>query len=206
MLDLTSIVFRVPALLFAISVHEYAHAQCSDSLGDPTARRMGRLTINPFAHLDPVGAVLLVLAGFGWAKPVPIDAGYFRNRRNGVIKVALSGPAANLFLCFAAAFFMALCGRLDLLSDGMYRFLFWMQLYNVWFAFFNLIPVPPLDGSRILTEVLQAHMAWDFSRAMERYGFIILIVLVFSGVTSMVINPLSNAYLYLVNAALRIIF
>lgn len=206
MLDISSMIFRIPALLFAISVHEYAHAQCADSLGDPTSRYMGRLTINPLAHLDPVGAILLVIAGFGWAKPVPINISNFRNRREGVIKVALSGPAANLFLCFASAFFMAFCTRFNLMSEGMYRFLFWMQLYNVWFAFFNLIPVPPLDGSRILAEILPSHLSWEVDRVLNRYGFIILILLVFSGVTSMIINPLSNIYLYLVNTLLGIVF
>ena len=206
MLDFASMIYRIPALLFAISIHEYAHAQCADSMGDPTARYMGRLTFNPLAHLDPIGAILLVVAGFGWAKGVPINVNNFRNRREGILKVSFAGPAANLFLCFLAALMMAVLGRMGMLSDGLYRFLFWMQLYNVWFAFFNLIPVPPLDGSRILSELLPAKQSWQFNEIVDRYGFYILIALVFTGITSMIINPLANGYLRLIQGLLSIVF
>ncbi|MGM9570338.1 MAG: site-2 protease family protein [Phascolarctobacterium sp.] len=206
MLDFASMIYRIPALLFAISIHEYAHAQCADSMGDPTARYMGRLTFNPLAHLDPIGAILLVVAGFGWAKGVPINVNNFRNRREGILKVSFAGPAANLFLCFLAALMMALLAKMHMLSDGLYRFLFWMQLYNVWFAFFNLIPVPPLDGSRILSELLPAKQSWQFNQMVDRYGFYILIALVFTGITSMIINPLANGYLRLIQGLLSIVF
>ena len=206
MLDFASMIYRIPALLFAISIHEYAHAQCADSMGDPTARYMGRLTFNPMVHLDPIGAILLVVAGFGWAKGVPINVNNFRNRREGILKVSFAGPAANLFLCFLAALMMALLGRMGMLSDGLYKFLFWMQLYNVWFAFFNLIPVPPLDGSRILSELLPAKQSWQFNEIVDRYGFYILIALVFTGITSMIINPLANGYLRLIQGLLSIVF
>ena len=206
MLDFASMIYRIPALLFAISIHEYAHAQCADSMGDSTARYMGRLTFNPLAHLDPIGAILLVVAGFGWAKGVPINVNNFRNRREGILKVSFAGPAANLFLCFLAALMMALLGRMGMLSDGLYKFLFWMQLYNVWFAFFNLIPVPPLDGSRILSELLPAKQSWQFNEIVDRYGFYILIALVFTGITSMIINPLANGYLRLIQGLLSIVF
>lgn len=206
MLDFASMIYRIPALLFAISIHEYAHAQCADSMGDPTARYMGRLTFNPMAHLDPIGAILLVVAGFGWAKGVPINVNNFRNRREGILNVSFAGPAANLFLCFLAALMMALLGRMGMLSDGLYKFLFWMQLYNVWFAFFNLIPVPPLDGSRILSELLPAKQSWQFNEIVDRYGFYILIALVFTGITSMIINPLANGYLRLIQGLLSIVF
>lgn len=206
MLDFASMIYRIPALLFAISIHEYAHAQCADSMGDPTARYMGRLTFNPMAHLDPIGAILLVVAGFGWAKGVPINVNNFRNRREGILKVSFAGPAANLFLCFLAALMMALLGRMGMLSDGLYKFLFWMQMYNVWFAFFNLIPVPPLDGSRILSELLPAKQSWQFNEIVDRYGFYILIALVFTGITSMIINPLANGYLRLIQGLLSIVF
>ena len=206
MLDFASMIYRIPALLFAISIHEYAHAQCADSMGDPTARYMGRLTFNPMAHLDPIGAILLVVAGFGWAKGVPINVNNFRNRREGIVKVSFAGPAANLFLCFLAALMMALLGRMGMLSDGLYKFLFLMQLYNVWFAYFNLIPVPPLDGSRILSELLPAKQSWQFNEIVDRYGFYILIALVFTGITSMIINPLANGYLRLIQGLLSIVF
>lgn len=206
MLDFSTMIYRIPALLFAITIHEYAHAQCADSMGDPTARYLGRLTFNPMAHLDPIGALLLVVAGFGWAKPVPINTSNFRNRREGILKVSFAGPAANLFLCFLAALLMALMNRLGLLTDGVYRFLLWMELYNVWFAFFNLLPIPPLDGSKILSELLPPALAWKFDNFVGRYGFYILIALVFTGITSMVIGPLSTLYLTLVNMLLGLVF
>lgn len=206
MLDISTMIYRIPALLFAITIHEYAHAQCADSMGDRTARYMGRLTFNPMAHLDPIGALLLVVAGFGWAKPVPINTSNFRNRKEGILKVSFAGPAANLFLCFLAAFLMAFMNRFGLLSDGVYRFLLWMQLYNVWFAFFNLIPVPPLDGSKILSELLPPSTAWKYDNMVGQYGFYILIVLVFTGVTSWIINPLANGYMMLVNMLMHLIF
>lgn len=206
MLDISTMIYRIPALLFAITIHEYAHAQCADSMGDPTARYMGRLTFNPMAHLDPIGALLLVVAGFGWAKPVPINTSNFRNRKEGILKVSFAGPAANLFLCFLAAFLMAFMNRFGVLSDGVYRFLLWMQLYNVWFAFFNLIPVPPLDGSKILSELLPPSTAWKYDNMVGQYGFYILIALVFTGVTSWIINPLANGYMMLVNMLMHIIF
>ena len=158
------------------------------------------------AHLDPIGALLLVVAGFGWAKPVPINTSNFRNRKEGILKVSFAGPAANLFLCFLAAFLMAFMNRFGMLSDGVYRFLLWMQLYNVWFAFFNLIPVPPLDGSKILSELLPPSTAWKYDNMVGQYGFYILIALVFTGVTSWIINPLANGYMMLVNMLMHIIF
>ena len=206
MLDLSTMIYRIPALLFAITIHEYAHAQAADSMGDPTPRYMGRLTFNPMAHLDPIGALLLVVAGFGWAKPVQINTNNFRNRKEGIMKVSLAGPAANLFLTFWAAFVAAAMTKMGMMNMGVYKFLLWMQLYNVWFAFFNLIPVPPLDGSKILSELLPPKLSWQFDDMVGRYGFYILIALVFTGITSMIINPLANGYLLLVNGILSIIF
>lgn len=206
MLDLSTMIYRIPALLFAISIHEYAHAQCADSMGDSTARNMGRLTFNPMAHLDPIGAILLVVAGFGWAKGVPINPNNFRNRKEGMLKVSFAGPAANLFLCFLADFMMAFLNRFGMMSDGLYKFLLWMQLYNVWFAFFNLLPIPPLDGSKIVSELLPPKQSWQFEEFIGKYGFYILIALVFTGIVGIILNPLANAYLYLVDSVLTIIF
>ncbi len=204
--DFSSIIYRIPALLFAITIHEYAHAQCADSLGDPTPRYMGRLSFNPLAHLDPIGALLLIVAGFGWAKPVMVNPSNFRDRRYGSVKVSLAGPGANLFLCFLAAFISALMSRLELLSQGVLQFLLWIQLYNVWFAFFNLLPIPPLDGSRLLSELLPPREAYKFDYFIGRYGFYILLALVFTGIAGRIINPLAQAYMLLVNGVLRIFF
>lgn len=206
MLDFGSMIFRVPALLFAITIHEYAHAQAADAMGDPTPRYMGRLTMNPLAHLDIMGGLLLVLVGFGWAKPVAIDANNFRNRRDGILKVSLAGPAANLFVCFLAALIAAAMQSFSMLSEGVYQFLLWMQLYNVWFAFFNLIPIPPLDGAKILCTLLPAKQAWEYDSFVGQYGMYILLALVFTGVIGMIINPLAGLYMGIVSNILGIIF
>ena len=206
MLDFGSMIFRVPALLFAITIHEYAHAQAADAMGDPTPKYMGRLTMNPLAHLDIMGALLLVLVGFGWAKPVAIDANNFRNRRDGILKVSLAGPAANLFVCFLAALIGAAMQKFGMLSEGVYQFLLWMQLYNVWFAFFNLIPIPPLDGAKILCTLLPARQAWDYDAFVGQYGMYILLAMVFTGVIGMIINPLAAMYMGIVSNVLGLIF
>lgn len=206
MLDFGSMIFRIPALLFAITIHEYAHAQAADAMGDPTARYMGRMTMNPMAHLDPIGALLLVTVGFGWAKPVQINPDNFHNRKEGLLKVSLAGPAANLFVCFFAALVGAIMESFGMMSQGVYQFLLWMQLYNVWFAFFNLVPVPPLDGSKILCELLPPKQAWDYENFVGRYGFYILLALVFTGIIGMIINPLATGYMLLVNNIIGIVF
>lgn len=206
MLDLSTMIFRIPALLFAITIHEYAHAVAADSMGDPTPRYAGRLSFNPMVHLDLIGALMLVVAGFGWAKPVPINSNNFKSRREGIIKVSLAGPAANLFLCFLAAFIGALFYKFNLMSQTVFNFLQWMMLYNVWFAFFNLIPIPPLDGSKLLLEYMPARYLYKYEDTVERYGFFILMGLVLTGFVGAIISPLAQAYLYAVNQILSLIF
>ncbi len=204
--DFSSMLYRIPALLIAITIHEYAHAQTAEAMGDPTPRFMGRLTFNPLAHLDPIGALMLVVAGFGWAKPVAINPNNFRSRREGMLKVSFAGPAANLFLCFLAAFIVALMTKFGVMTKGVYSFLLWTQLYNVWFAFFNLIPIPPLDGSKILGEILPPRTAYQYENMVGQYGFYILLALVFTGVIGAVIRPLASIYMGLVNGIIEIIF
>ena len=138
-LDWSTLIYRAPALLIAMALHEYAHAYVSDSLGDPTPSMQGRLTANPLVHLDMVGLMLLVICGFGWAKPVEINPNYYKNFRSGVMKVSFAGPGMNLLICFLAECIMLLMMKLGLLTAGQpgYLFLYWIMLYNVWFAFFN---------------------------------------------------------------------
>ena len=205
-LDLGTIMYRVPALLIALSMHEYAHAAVSDALGDPTPAREGRLTINPMAHLDMVGTLLLVICGFGWAKPVMIDPRYYRNYKSAVLKVSFAGPGMNLFLCFLSLFLMAVLGRMGMLGQGGYLLLQWIMMYNVWFAFFNLIPVPPLDGSKIVSMFLPGELSWKFENFNARYGFIILMLIVFSGLVNRIINPLSQGFISLCYMLIHLIF
>lgn len=199
------LLYRIPALLIAITVHEYAHAVVADSLGDPTPKSSGRLTLNPLAHLDPIGALMLAIVGFGWAKPVAINPTYFKNFKDGVKKVAFAGPGANLFLAFMSALFIVVMNRLGILTEGVHTFLFWAQLYNVWFAFFNLLPIPPLDGSKILLSVLSPKQAYSYLK-IEPYSFYILIGLLLTGVIGYILTPLSAGFMHLVSGILSIFF
>ena len=183
-LDVATLIARAIVLLVAFTIHELAHAVTADYLGDPTPRRQGRITLNPLAHLDPFGTIMLLISGFGWAKPVMIQPANLRgNPRSSMAIVAVAGPLSNLIM----AILFALPLRFDLLrpaldADGMMpspSFLFTQfVIINLVLLFFNLIPVPPLDGFRILHGVLPAEMAYRM-RPIEQYGFLILIVLIF---------------------------
>jgi len=165
---------RIPVLLFAITIHEYAHGKAAYSLGDPTAKKMGRLSYNPLVHIDPLGAICLFLFNFGWAKPVPVNPSYFENRRQGIILMALSGPLANLSAAFLAGIFI----RYFLLSWPIYgEVLAYLLLMNLGLGLFNLLPIPPLDGSHILENILYPGAAEKFRRA-GRYGPIVLILII----------------------------
>ena len=149
----------------------------------------------------PYSCVLLgfdkgVICGFGWAKPVEINPNYYKNFRSGVMKVSFAGPGMNLLICFLAECIMLLMMKLGLLTAGQpgHLFLYWIMLYNVWFAFFNLIPVPPLDGSKILEMVLPGKLAFAFHNFSYRYSFLLLLFLVFSGMIGRIINPLAQFY------------
>ena len=206
MLDFSTLMFRAPALLIALTIHEYAHACASDSLGDPTPGLQGRLTLNPLAHLDIVGTLMLVLCGFGWAKPVEIDPRYYKDYRSGQLKVSAAGPLANLFLCFVAVLIMTARGSLGMSSNMVNQFLYWLMLYNVWFAFFNLIPIPPLDGSKILETFMDYETAYKFERFVGQYGFIVLVLIVYSGISNMIIGPLASWYLKLCYGIASVLF
>lgn len=156
------LIYKLPAILLAITVHEYAHGRAADSLGDPTARAMGRLTLNPLSHLDPMGFICLLLAGFGWAKPVPVNPSYFQNPVRGMMLSSAAGPLANL--CTAVA-----CGILyRVLAPGwegpLAQALALAIFYNVALALFNLLPVHPLDGSHVLKGLLPPRIAMGMGR------------------------------------------
>lgn len=188
-LDIQSLLFRIPALLVALAFHEYAHAVVSDSLGDPTPRMMGRLTVNPMAHFDVMGTLLLVLCGFGWAKPVPINPRYYKNYKSGVIKVSLAGVGANFLIAFISALLVTILMTMGWLDAYSYQFINWMIVYNIWFGIFNLIPLPPLDGSKVVSMLLPGDMAYRFDNFNERYSFMILMALVVTGMVGRILGP-----------------
>ena len=186
--DLGSLLVDFLALLPAFVLHEFSHALVATALGDPTPRRSGRLTLNPLAHLDLVGLLMLYVFRFGWARPVPINPYHFRNRRSGMLLVALAGPLANLVMALVGLvvrYRLGYAGALGLAGT------FWSSFtwINLSLAAFNLIPVPPLDGSRILSSLLPGSQAYAFSR-LEQYGWVLLLLLLVTGAIGAVLRPL----------------
>ena len=191
-------IFRIPALLIALTVHEYAHARAAVTLGDPTPRFMGRLTLNPIAHLDPLGLLMLWLFKFGWAKPVPINPGHFKNYRQGVLLVSLAGPVSNMLLALVTALIIGMLAKLQLLSGDWVKVLWMTYSYNIILAIFNLIPIPPLDGSKVLSSLLPGRQGQWFDQ-LEQYGPFVLMALVYIGVIGVITYPLERGLSYIIN-------
>jgi Zn-dependent protease len=181
-LDPSTLPYVAVALLAAVTVHEYAHAYVADRLGDPTPRAAGRLTLNPLAHLDLVGTLLILLVGFGWAKPVPITPTNFRNWRRDTVIVAAAGPLANVTLLFVLGipFKLGLLHAYAIEAGAISAVLLTMMRINAMLAVFNLIPIPPLDGSKILLGLLPPEQAVGYAR-VQMYGpFMLLFLLMFT--------------------------
>ncbi len=181
--QLDTLIFFLVALVVAITVHEFAHALVATQLGDPTPKAAGRLTLNPGAHLDPMGTILIFLVGFGWGKPVPYNPNFVRRGRWGEMLVAIAGPLSNIIV----AFLLAIPGRIFLMThqalpEGqIYTFLAIVVTLNIFLAAFNLIPIPPLDGSKILYLILDSvgvshqRIIW-----LEQMGPVLLLLLIFA--------------------------
>lgn len=191
-LNLEQIILWLPAVLVALTFHEYAHGKAADLLGDPTPRYQGRLTLNPIAHLDPIGFLLLLIFHFGWAKPVQVNPLNFKgDRLRGMMLVSLAGPLMNLFIALTGALVINLAfpaGGVMVNSYGV-EILNGIIWINIFLALFNLIPVPPLDGSKVLAWFLQSDR---FIYQLERYGMMILIVLIFTNFVGVVVLPLAS--------------
>lgn len=184
-------IFAALAALIALTAHEYCHGYAAYRLGDPTAKSLGRLTLNPMRHLDPIGALCMILFHFGWAKPVPINPRYFKNPKKGFAIVAMAGPAINLILSFLSAgaylLLWALVKDVAFTNDLWFNvakngllFLFIFHSLNLGFALFNLIPIPPLDGSRLLSVILPPKQYFGLMR-YERYIYFGLLGWLFIG-------------------------
>jgi len=166
------------ALLIAITFHEYAHAWMSTRLGDPTAQYAGRLTLNPLKHLDPFGAILLLLVGFGWGKPVPYNPQFLRNGKWDELRIALAGPITNLIiaLIFAIPYRIAYYLNLDWSENPLFIITAVITEINIILAVFNILPIPPLDGSKIV----YLFVSGETKSKLERYGPIFLLILIFA--------------------------
>jgi Zn-dependent protease len=203
-----TLILMAPALLAAVTVHELAHGWVADRLGDPTARQQGRLTINPLPHIDPLGALCFVLAGFGWAKPVPVNPSNLRRPARDMLWVAAAGPASNFVAAFVALVGLVLVRRslaLPFLAEPAAEILLWAYQFNLALAIFNLLPLPPLDGGHFLPHILPPG-AGVWLRQLEQYGPFILLLLVMTGGTRYVVGPVfqavSGIYVWLVGSVL----
>jgi Zn-dependent protease len=179
MSDIQGLILSAPAILFGLTIHEFSHGWVAWRLGDPTAKMMGRLTLNPLKHLDPIGTIALFLFRFGWAKPVPIDPRNFQHPTRDMAISSLAGPAANLLTAAVSGLILRV---LILFHVGGFlaTLAMYFVLFNLILCFFNLIPIPPLDGSRLLYHLLPPNLAAGYAR-LERYGFIILMAVIFLG-------------------------
>ncbi|HOG37785.1 MAG TPA: site-2 protease family protein [Candidatus Woesebacteria bacterium] len=204
------IIFRLISFLFliiSITLHEFFHSLAADYLGDPTPRSLGRLTLNPKAHLDPFGTIILPLINIftgiptiGWAKPVPIDPFNFRHPRRDEIIVSLAGPFANLTIAITTALILRF---IPFISPIIYQLGALMILINISLFVFNLLPIPPLDGSHIFLNLLSPESSHKWAEAFDHYGFVLLIIFVFlpiyqgQTILSLIVSPLTKSIFHL---------
>ncbi len=194
-MNIERLLYSAPAVLIAMVLHELSHAYVSYRLGDPTPKQTGRLTLNPLKHLDPIGSICLLVLGFGWAKPVQINPNYYKNPKVGTLWVSLAGPGMNFLLAFIGSLGVSLIYKItgDSISFQteagyraflyIFRFLYYFMLINIGLGVFNLIPFPPLDGSKVLATILPDRLYYTWMR-YERYGQFILMILLYAGLLS----------------------
>lgn len=203
---LISFLYTLPALLFCLSVHEFAHAYTAYKLGDRTQKAMGRLTLNPFSHIDIAGFICIALFGFGWGKPVMIDDRNFKNKAAGNALTAFAGPCSNIIMAILFTIILKILLITGVILPTMNSvvgsiilnmFILTIQ-FNVVFAIFNLIPIPPFDGSRILYFFLPAK-GREYMYKIEQYSFVIVLVILVTGIGSKLVSPIVSFVLGLLS-------
>ena len=203
---LITFLYTLPALVLSLSIHEYAHAWVAYKLGAISQKIRGRLTLNPLAHIDPIGFIAIMLIGVGWGKPVQVDDRNFKDSRKGMMLTALAGPASNLLLAILVTIILKLLmvfGVLNTMVNSnvggiILNMLLYVIQFNIVFGIFNLIPLPPLDGSKVLAYFLPQR-ARGFMYTLERYSFFIILIIYFTNLTSYIITPGYNLILKLIN-------
>lgn len=188
---ISSLLYSLPGIILALTIHEYSHALAAFAMGDNTARQYGRLTLNPIAHMDPLGFLcLIVTRRFGWAKPVPVNDMYFRNRRKGMLLVSLAGPMSNFITALLiAAVYAVFYKSMGEITKGILQIAY---IINLSIGAFNLLPIPPLDGSKILDAFLNDRQRF-FMRRYAMYSNMIMLILIFSGIIGRVLGPVIMA-------------
>lgn len=208
---IVNLLARVFIIFCVLPFHEFAHAFVAQKFGDDTARLSGRLTLNPLAHVDPFGALMIIIAGFGYAKPVPVNVGRFKRgkRKQQMALVALAGPVSNIIMAFISMMIFVGIHRITNFSSEMayylYLFFFYACSVNISLAVFNLIPIPPLDGSRILNAVLPDKYYYKLMQ-YERYIIMLIFVLIFTNVLDGPINIASSLIFNALNAVVEGIY
>lgn len=221
--ELFEYILRIPIILISLTVHEVAHGYAAYKLGDPTAKNLGRLSLNPLKHLDPIGALCMLLFRFGWAKPVPINTRYFKKPKRDMAISALAGPLSNLFMAFVAyvisiyiatlsaqngQFGWALSGELLILTETgnflyiLYLFFDTFFLLNISLAVFNLLPIPPLDGSRILFVLLPDKIYFGVMK-YEQIISIGILVCLWTGLLDPVLNAVFGFFINIFNSIVQ---
>ena len=200
------LIITVVAVLIAISMHELSHGYVSYKLGDPTPKAEGRLSLNPFAHLDIMGTLCLIFFNFGWAKPVKVNPYYYKNHKLGMVLVAIAGPIMNFIIAFLSIMGLGIIikvsnGYLGNISYNIYIFLQYLALINIGLGSFNLIPVPPLDGSKVLGAIIPEDKYFSYMK-FEKYGYIALMLLLFIGVLD---APLGYVREFIINGMMGLV-
>ena len=211
MLSLINILINVPITLIALTGHEFAHALVSTKLGDPTPRYEGRLTLNPLAHLDIIGTILMMLTGFGWAKPVGVNPMYYDDRKKGMALTAIAGPIANFIMAFAGVLvgtlLLVIGNRLEWsysVMENINMIFYLFAFRNLCFMVFNLIPIPPLDGAKVLGLFVPDRTYYTILQ-YERYSIILIMVLSLTGVFNTIIGGGVSAVFSMIAKAVSVI-